>query len=239
MFRRWHYRLYLAAIIIVSLSAAAAMLVAGDDARAAGQPAPQNQIGQDTGVLPGGPALPPPTTIEGFRRARFGMNEQQVRQAISGEFPDAAITRTVHPSEKTTVLSLTVANLLPDTGNAQISYILGYRSKKLMQVNVLWIGDRSAAGDEALVGAANSLRDYFNAQNYEPDHTIVNRQVAKDAIIIFRTSDLKGRTVLLVLGGTPVTARQTKQGQPPLTLELAYIEDVAHPDIFRIDKGQF
>ena len=26
---------------------------------------------------------------------------------------------------------------------------------------------------------------------------------------------------------------------PPLTLELSYIEDPAHPDVFKIGKGQF
>jgi len=26
---------------------------------------------------------------------------------------------------------------------------------------------------------------------------------------------------------------------PPLTLELSYIEDPDHPDVFRIGKGQF
>jgi hypothetical protein len=57
------------------------------------------------------------------------MSEEQVRQAIRKDFPGAApkLTVTVHPSEKTTVLSLSVVDLLPHTGNARISYILGYR----------------------------------------------------------------------------------------------------------------
>jgi hypothetical protein len=235
MHNRWREKLGLAAIIIVSLSgpAATGMLVARNDAPA-GQLPPQTETGHDTGILPGGL----PTTIEGFRRARFGMNEQQVRQAIREDFPNAAVGLSIQPSEKTTVLSLTVANLLPDTGNVQISYILGYRSKKLMQVNLLWISDRSTAGDAALVGAANELRDFFLSQNYKSDRTVANRQVAEHTIIVFRTNDLEGRTVLLVLSGTPVTAHAAKQA-PPLTLELSYIEDATHPDIFRIGKGQF
>jgi hypothetical protein len=232
--------LLLAALIIVLLSGAAATgtPAAPDDARAA-QPAPHTQTGQDAGALPAGPPMTMPATIEGFRHARFGMNEQQVRQSIGADFPNAAITRTVQPSEKTTILSVTVANLLPDTGNAEISYILGYRSKKLVQVNLVWTSDRSAAGDQGLVGAANSLRDYFMAQHYKPDSTVANRQVAEHTIIVFRASDLDGRTVLLVLSGTPTTAHAAKQAQPPLTLELAYIEDASHPDIFRIGQGQF
>ena len=49
-------------------------------------------------------------------------------------------------------------------------------------------------------------------------------------------------TVLLVLSGVAASARaeEKKQAQPPpLTLKLSYILDAAHPDIFRIAKGQF
>src|SRR6516165_2772243 len=181
MLHRWRDRLSVAAIITVSLSAAAATGLFSDDAGAA-QPVQQSLAGHDTGAPSAAPPMPPPATIDGFRRARFGMNEQQVRQAIRQEFPDASIGSTVHPSEKTTVLSITVPDLLPDTGNARISYILGYRSKTLVQVNLLWISNRSPSADEALVGAANSLRDYFMSQSYKGANTIANRQVAENAI---------------------------------------------------------
>ena len=63
------------------------------------------------------------------------MSDEQVGhvQAIRNEFPAAAaeITRTLHPSEKTVVLSLTIVDLLYDTGNARLSYIFGYRSEKI------------------------------------------------------------------------------------------------------------
>jgi hypothetical protein len=48
--------------------------------------------------------------------------------------------------------------------------------------------------------------------------------------------------VLLVLSGTAAaTPNEDKKGPrpPPLALKLAYILDAAHPDIFRIAKGQF
>jgi hypothetical protein len=186
----------------------------------------------------------PPTTIEGFRQARFGMNEEQVRQAIRKDFPAAAakVTNAIHPSEKTTVLSLPVADLLPHTGNARISYILGYRSKKLSQVNIVWTSDGSTGGDETIVGTANSLRDYFSAENFKPDSVVINHQLAPNTILVFRANDDQKRTVLLVLSGAAAAApSEEKKGSkpPPLTLELSYIEDAAHPDVFRIGKGQF
>jgi hypothetical protein len=135
-----------------------------------------------------------------------------------------------------------VSDLLPNTGNARISYIFGYRSKKLIQVNVVWTSEGNAASDETLIGTANSLRDYFASQNYKPDTVVANRQLAENTIVVFRASDLQGRMVLLVLSGVAAAARdEEKKGPrpPPLTLELSYIEDAAHPDVFRIGKGQF
>jgi hypothetical protein len=190
------------------------------------------------------PPAGPPVTIEGFRQALFGMNDEQVRQVIRKDFPAAAakISSTIHPSEKTTVLSLVVADLLPNTGNARVSYIFGYRSKKLMQINIVWTSEGTHASDETVVGTANSLRDYFSSQNYKPDSAVANRQLAENTILVFRANDLQGRTVLLVLSGAAAEARrEEKKGPrpPPLTLELSYIEDAAHPDVFRIAKGQF
>jgi hypothetical protein len=190
------------------------------------------------------PPVGPPAQIEGFRQTRFGMSEEQVRQAIRKDFPGAAakLTSAVHPSEKTTVLSLSVADLLPHTGSARISYILGYRSKKLSQVNVVWTSDGTTAGDETVVGIANSLRDYFASENFKPDSIIVNHQLAANTILVFRGSDDQKRTVLLVLSGVAASAQPEEKKAPktpPLTLELSYIEDTAHPDVFKIGKGQF
>ena len=190
------------------------------------------------------PAAGPPATIEGFRQARFGMSEEQARQAIRKDFSAAAakLTSAVHSSEKTTVLSLTVTDLLPHTGSARISYIFGYRSKKLIQVNLLWSSDGSPAADETIVGMANSLRDYFASENFASDSVVANRQLADNAILVFRGSDDQKRTVLLALSGVAASARSEEKKAPkplPLTLELSYIEDPAHPDVFRIGKGQF
>jgi len=191
-----------------------------------------------------GPPTAPPAAIEGFRQARFGMSEEQVRQAIRKDFPAAAakLTSAVHPSEKTTVLSLLVAELLPRTGNARIFDILGHRSKKLSQINIVWSSHGNTADDETVLGTANSLRDYFASENFKPDSVVANQQIAPNTILVFRGSDDQKRTVLLVLSGVAASARSEEKKAPqppPLTLELSYIEDAAHPDVFRIGRGQF
>jgi hypothetical protein len=172
------------------------------------------------------------------------MSEEQVRQAIRKDFPGAvtALTSGVHPSDKTTILSLNVTDLLPHTGKARISYIFGYRSKKLIQVNVVWSSDGSTTADETIVGIANALRDYFATENFRADSVVTNRQLAENTILVFRGNDDQKRTVLLVLGGVAASARSEEKKEPrrpPLTLELSYIENAAHPDVFKIGKGQF
>jgi hypothetical protein len=236
--KRWLSRL-LALWLIGACGLAGNQAATAQDS-AAKRPVGQGAVEQRQPNPPAGP----PATIEGFRQALFGMNEEQVRQVIRKDFPVAAakISSTIHPSEKTTVLSLVVADLLPNTGNARISYIFGYRSKKLIQINIVWTSEGTPASDETVVGTANSLRDYFASQNYKQDSAVANRQLAENTILVFRANDLQGRTVLLVLSGVAAEAhREEKKGPrpPPLTLELSYIEDAAHPDVFRIARGQF
>ena len=114
-------------------------------------------------------------------------------QAIRKDFPAAAakLSSAVHPSEKTTFCRSPSPTCCRNTGTARISYIFGYRSKKLIQINVVWASDGSAASDETIVATANSLRDYFASQNYKPDSVVANRQLAENTILVFRASDVQ------------------------------------------------
>ena len=59
---------------------------------------------------------------------------------------------------------------------------------------------------------------------------------------MFRGSDDRKRTDLLMLSGVAafIPSEDKKRPRlPPLSLELSYILDTAHPDVFRISKGQF
>jgi hypothetical protein len=169
------------------------------------------------------------------------MTEDQVRQAVGKDFPNTAakLKKVTHPSEKTTILNLPVAELLPHTGIAQVSYILGYKSKKLIQVNIVWRSDGSEKNNEMVVGTANSLRDYFAGQSYKAGSVVANRQLSENAIVVFRGADTQDRLILMVLNGAPAAASKDDKTPRPLSLELSYIADAAHPDVFRIPKGQF
>ncbi len=205
------------------------------------QPQPAAQVAEPG---PGASATPPgvPAPIEGFRQARFGMNEAEVRQAIRRDFPAAGrISRTTQPGEKTTVLAITAEALLPDAGPARLFYILGYASKRLVQINVTWSSDgRSAERDEAIVAAANTLRDHFQTEHPgPPEEVVANQQVGENAILVFRAAQPDGRMVLLLLSGVAAGRAGRSPTAPPLTLQLSYIRDHKSPDIFRIEPGRF
>jgi len=76
-----------------------------------------------------------------------------------------------------------------------------------VQVNIVWSSDGSTAGDEPIVGTANSLRDYFSSEKLHRDSIVANHQLAHDAILVFRANDDQKRTILLVLSSVAAAAR--------------------------------
>ena len=180
--------------------------------------------------------------LEGFRSARFGMNEAQVRAAIKKDFPNAADKIAVerNGAERTTALAVTVDDLLPDSGPARVAYILGYRSKQLIQVNVVW-GEplNPDTTTEALLATANSLSQYFRRLDFRRESMAVNTRMSDGSIVVFRGADNQNRLVLLRLLPTGVPAEKTGEPPRPRALWLSYIRDAQNPDVFRIERGQF
>ena len=107
----------------------------------------------------------------------------------------------------------------------------------------MWFGAATALRNTTRPSSetANSLRDYFAGQSYKPGSVVANRQLNENAIVVFRGADAQDRLVLVVLHGSAAAdAKDEKAPRPrPLSLELSYIADAAHPDVFRIPKGQF
>ena len=182
--------------------------------------------------------------VDGFRSASFGMTEAQLRQAIHKDFSAAGekIASEFNQTEKTTVLTIYVPDLIPGTGKARISYILGFNTKKLIQVNVSWTAEpKSPASAESVVGAANLLRNYFLAGGYVPESVIVNQQLP-NGYVVFRGIDARSRMVLVMLAGATgagASAPHDAEKAPPIGLQLSYILDPEHPDIYQVPKGQF
>ncbi len=195
------------------------------------------------------PVAAEPADIEGFRSARFGMVETDIRAAIAQDFgtPPDQIARAIHPLERTTSLSITVPDLLPGTGTAQILYILGFESDALIQVNVIWGAPADPGFDPAQVtAAASSLRDFFLGQIHVDGSVISNVRLGRDMLLLFSGADADGHHVSLSLAGVAVGGDADASGPFPqidttdrLVLRLSYVADVESPDIFRLNTGDF
>lgn len=180
--------------------------------------------------------------VEGFRNARFGMTEAQVRDAIGKDFKlsGEAIQRIEEPTERTTALLVKVNDLLPDSGPAVIAYLLGYKTKKLFRVNVIWgqeIG--SPTKPEQIVGTANALRNYLLGQGYRQEGLILNQALSDDNVLVFQGTDEQSRLTELILGIIKKPPAKP-DAQPEVTgasLRLSYVEKPKDPDIYRVPGG--
>jgi hypothetical protein len=81
-----------------------------------------------------------PASVDGFRSAKFGMTESEIKDSINKDFniSSSAVEKSENALEKTTSLAVTVPKLMEEGGVSRVVYILGYKSKKLIQVNVIW-----------------------------------------------------------------------------------------------------
>lgn len=183
----------------------------------------------------------PGEVVEGFRSAKFGMNETEIRAAIAKDFgtkPDAIKTQD-NPAELTHSLLVTVPGLLSGGGTAEVSYVLGYKSKTLIQVGVVWSKTTDAAmTPDRLYSNANILRAHFMGAGFKPESIAANAPV-NGGLLMFRGSDAKDRSVMLLLQGTLETKENNQKLLTPTGLLLFYVADAKSPDVFKLPPGQF
>lgn len=198
------------------------------------------------GIAAGAPSLAETATVEGFRSAQFGMTEDQVKQAIAADFKiqPRAVLKQVNKVDRTTILSVRVADLLPESGTAQVNYKLGYKTKKLIQVDVIW----SPAVDPKVTPATLTailinLRQYLQERGFAKEKTVVNASTQQPNILLmFRAQDEHDRVVAL-LGQFKFDPKAEKEKQlktdEPVAVIVSYVLDPKAPDIFKIEKGKF
>jgi hypothetical protein len=203
-----------------------------------------------TTSAPSASAAPPVTAqatataqADGFRSAHWGMTETEVKAAIKKDFdlgPDK-IRAQRNLAERTSILAISAPNIIEGAGTAEVLYIFGYQSKRLIQVNLQWgIAVDQHVDDAGVVAAANQLRDYFLAAGYDPKTITANLRLADGSVIAFRGQDAQKHTVLVRLISVPnPTKRNAAPREPQVALFLSYIADAENPDIFRLPKGQF
>jgi hypothetical protein len=187
------------------------------------------------------PAGPVTADITGFRSARFGMTEAQVRSAIERDFrmrPDE-IRSEENKAEQTQVLAIQAADVLPGGGTASVSYVFGYKSKTLIQVGLSWSKSTDEKmTPEQLYSNANILRSHFLESGYKPD-TVATNMPVNGGLLMFRGSDARDHTTVMVLQGTFSQGENNQRVLTPTALLLFYIADAKSPDVFRLPPGSF
>lgn len=179
--------------------------------------------------------------VEGFRSAKFGMEEVAVKAAIAKDFnvKGADVKEQPNASERTKVLLVKAPDVLPGGGAAEISYVFGYQSKKLIQVSVSW----SKATDdkmtpEQLFSNSSVLRAHFMGEGFKPESVASNMPI-NGGLLIFRGSDAKDRTAMLILQGTLTQGADNQRILTPASLLLFYVADAKAPDVYRLPPGSF
>ncbi len=187
------------------------------------------------------PAGPVVAEVTGFRSARFGMTEAQVRGVIEKDLKvrSESVQSEENKAEQTHVLTVLAPDVLPGGGIASVSYVFGFKSKTLIQVGVSW----SKATDdkmtpEQLYSNANVLQSHFVAAGFKPD-TIATNMPINGGILMFRGSDAQERTTMLILQGTFSQGQNNQREMTPTVLLLFYIANAKSPDVYRLPSGLF
>ncbi|MCI0431593.1 MAG: hypothetical protein L0210_13770 [Rhodospirillales bacterium] len=183
----------------------------------------------------------PAALVEGFRSAKFGVDEKAVRAAIKADFglEGKAVVEEVNPIEKTTALIASVNPLEPG-GKAQIAYILGHKSKRLIQVNVVWGAPADPKKNaEDLSATAVLLRNYFAQQAFAPDRRQQDQRLPDGSLLFFQGSDAEGRQVSLHLFGVQLPVKEGEKPKAAFSLRLSYVVNPGSPDVFQLKPGAF
>jgi hypothetical protein len=168
------------------------------------------------------------------------MGRAEVTKAIFQDFGIASgkITIITHPTEKTQSLAVTVKDLIPNSGSSRIVYVFGFRSKRLMLVNMLTGHPADAAvAPQQVVNAGNLLGNYLLRKRYQDDGLVSHARLNDGSVLIFRGKDQKGRMVLLRLSD-PQSSNKDNEGLK-ISLNLSYIEKPGEPDVYKLKEGDF
>ncbi|HKU95329.1 MAG TPA: hypothetical protein VJR58_08640 [Vineibacter sp.] len=242
---------------VVALLAGTALAVVGMPSwgQAPGTPAPAPSS-PSAAPPPQAPAKPtkPAYEVKGFRSATFGMTEAEVKAAIQKDFGVKAddIRQTSNAIERTMALMVSVPSLDPGPGPATAIYILGYQSKKLIQVNVVWARDANAKGDKndkadtgPYIVAGVQLVNYFNEFGWRDGRVNLGIPIGPSTLLLFAAEDEKTGAVQVVADGVAVErkaeGRIEAAPQPggQASLRVSYIANRTSPDIFKLERGRF
>jgi hypothetical protein len=184
--------------------------------------------------------------VDGFRSAKFQMTEEQVRQAINADFKAAAakIQKRTENVTRTPVLSIQVPDLIPDRGTARVNYTFGYKSNRLIQVDVIWNKTVDPKiTPEMLRAVLGNLGATLRDRGFAKEKTVVNAATnSPNVVVLFRGEDEKGRVVALVgrfkVDPKAEEGKRVKFDEPESAI-LSYMLNTKSPDVYKLEPGKF
>lgn len=223
--------------------------------------AQEGQLAQSTSGASGGSvSVPPPgqsdvrsvtipvekmdTEILGFRSAKFGQSEADVRAAIVKDLhvKPSAIHLIESVTEKTRALVVRAPDVIPvqGSGTAEVSYVLGHSSGQLIQVSLVWSKETDPKlTPDQLVANAALLNEYFRAKAAVPSDDRGLVPLSDGRFLLFRGEDAEKHTVMLIARG-PLRANSDGSRSVMIdTLWLYYVQNFDNPDVFRLPPGSF
>ncbi|MGV7208735.1 hypothetical protein ACLB1G_12855 [Oxalobacteraceae bacterium A2-2] len=180
--------------------------------------------------------------ITGFRSARFGMTEDQVRQAVAQDFKDAAsqLQAVDNRAEQTRSLVLPLPALDPVGLPASVTYIFGAASHQLIHVNVLWASAADASPQLRSRYAAGGLQlvSYFRGLRWKPDGVVGGIPAGPGGVVLFGGVDPDNALVEVRLSGVAIQGQDGVSAPPagPTRLRIAYAAAAGKPDVARSGK---
>jgi len=188
-----------------------------------------------------------PAAVTGYRSARFGMTRAEVLAATTKDFPQQIKVEESDSPDRTHLVSITVPSAQPGPGPATINYVFGATTKKLIAVNVIWLmeGEPSPAARAQMIAAGSALTADFLGYFWKPLTVARGVPAGPIAVILFAGADDHDAGVEVRLDG--IQYDFTINGQParsqepsgPVRLRLSYVANRTHPDIYRIQPGEF
>ena len=188
----------------------------------------------------------------GFHGARWGMTMDEVKAVVAASWPDALATARLRfdDAARTTALAITVPTLAPGPGPAEISYVFGAASKRLVAVHQTWTipGNPGDVQRAALLRDATALAAELVGYQWPDFATTRGRVTAPGELILFAGRDFHGGGVEIRVGGVPldvelpgavrkVAHRAAPAG--PAHLRKSLVASIEHPDIYTIPPGAF
>jgi hypothetical protein len=143
----------------------------------------------------------PKYEVTGFREARFGMTEQQVRLSAKSSFGvgDGEMTLSTDTNGGNTKLVVHVRTLEPGLGEGRIVYLFGYKQHKLVQVNVVWgLDTNPPLNNIGMIAGAVRLQRYFSGFAWATRSVRTAVPIDDRAILLFSGADAGNGAVFLV-----------------------------------------